>query len=138
MPIHSCIRSRSGRSPGGENLKYPAFIAALNAAALLCGCSTDINVRAEWGKGIANFGLRPEYPLKENLHLGDILLFVHNPCDGEEVTKVPQTMLLGSLPENEIELAFARYYGNRPQLPVTPSKGGGATDKPKTPPKPAT
>jgi hypothetical protein len=99
-------------------------------------CDNDVNVRAEWGKSIAKVGLRPVYPMRENLFLGDILLFVHNPCDGGDLTRAPQTMLLGSLPEDQIQQAFERFYGDRPQLPVTPTKSEASSDsanKPKTP-----
>ena len=98
------------------------FAVTIGASLSVLGCDNSINVRGEWGTNIAQFGLRPVYPLEQNRYPGDILLFVDNPCTNFEISPVPQTMLIGRLPPSEIHRAFAEFYGERPQFPVTPPK----------------
>ena len=86
-----------------------------------CACSNDINVRSEWGSGMAQYGLTPVYPLRENVYVGDIYLVVHNPCENSN-TKIMQMVLLGSIPEAQLADAFRKFYGDRPEFPPTSPK----------------
>jgi hypothetical protein len=79
---------------------------------------------------MSQYGLIPVYPLRENVYVGDIYLIVHNPCEGS-TTKLMQSVLLGSIPEDQIADAFDTFYKSRPELPATSAKTASPpTNKP--------
>jgi hypothetical protein len=106
------------------NLRRLAFPCCTLAAAACA--SPDINVRSQWGTSLSEYGLLPVYPLRENVYVGDIYLVVNNPCE-DSVTKLMQTVLVGSIPEDAVSAAFDTFYGDRPQLPATSAKASPPT-----------
>lgn len=108
------------------------WVTACISAATLAGCSSDINVREQWGAGLSKWGLRPLYPLRENVRLGDVYLYIENPCQNVEVSAVPQTMLLGAISEQAIQNAYDEFYGLRPALPRNARPGSSIASEKKT------
>ena len=96
------------------------WCAACATGAALAGCSSDVNVREQWGTSLSKWGVRPLYPMRENVFLGDVYLYVENPCRNTEVSPVPQTMLVGAFPKQSIQRAAEEFYGGRPALPRNP------------------
>lgn len=100
-------------------------------ACALAGCSNEINPRERWGATFSQYGVRALYPLRENVYLGDVYLFVESPCGSGDVTRASQFMLIGSFGEQSIKSAFERFYGSRPNYPrnARPAAGGSGTEK---------
>ncbi|MDB5578867.1 MAG: hypothetical protein JWR80_4043 [Bradyrhizobium sp.] len=105
-----------------------AAVMALSA----CGGSESTNIRESWGAGLAHWGLRPMYPMRENVYLGDVYLFLDNPCRGSTVSRMPQSMLLGAMPQQAIKATFEQFYGDRPNYPrnATPGSATLTVSKP--------
>ena len=111
--------------------KEPRMLLACCVLLFGCGHSgSDLNVQATWGKNLSALGITPIYPPKEDLYVGDILLYVPNPCTNGAVSNQPQSILLGSIPTADVQTALEDYYGQRQQLPET-------SKPPETKPAPA-
>lgn len=103
--------------------------AALTAAAATtvitaCSSTPKINVGATWGSEISQYGIVALYPPRENVYVGDVYLFVHNPCSGSQ-SNLMQATLLGSLPVGDMQSAFESFYGTRPELPAEAASASG-------------
>ncbi|MCC8431238.1 hypothetical protein LJ725_19870 [Reyranella aquatilis] len=68
--------------------------------------------------------------MRENVYLGDVYLFMENPCRGSNIARMPQSILLGALPERDIQLAFEQFYGSRPHYPRSAATSGSSTPSP--------
>ena len=95
---------------------------ALLCCALLSACSpsgSDLNVQATWGKNLAELGVTPIYPPAEDMQVGDIELWVQNPCDTGVVPNRPQAKRMGAIPTENVQAALESYYSQRQNLPST-------------------
>ena len=106
----------------------------LASCACLAACgnqASNINIRAQWGANLSEYGLTPLYPPREDVFVGDAFLYVQSPCKDAAVSKAPQSIFLGSIPESVLANAFYQYYGSRPELPSSSAKP--ATSPPSKP-----
>jgi hypothetical protein len=103
-------------------------VTACAAAVGLSACGDSMNVRENWGVSLAHWGLRPLYPMRENVYLGDVYLFIENPCKGSKIARMPQSVMLGAIPEKDIKNAFEQFYGSRPNYPRNAASGGASSN----------
>lgn len=94
---------------------------AIAASVFLGACAQEglPNVRAEWGTTLDSLGVRPVYPMRENLFPGDILLVVPSRCAAQGLSPFSETAFLGSIPPSLLRERVASFYGARPEFAPT-------------------
>ncbi len=97
----------------------------ITATLPVAGCAADpgeINVRQTWGESFENLGISAIYPIREDFYPGDIYLTVEDPCNGDEISKFPTSVLVGSISPSRMRALNQDAYAARPMLPRVPAE----------------